>query len=90
MALESGDGYAVGHLSDLGEGPGFRKVRPELGVTEFGVNGIVLPAGWEAGSHFHERQQELYFIHSGELEFEFEDGCTLRLGQDGLAHPIAQ
>ena len=39
-----GDGYAVANIDGLGEGPGFRKVRRELGVEEFGVNAIVLPA----------------------------------------------
>ena len=38
-----GDGYAVANLEALGDGPGFRKVRKELGVTAFGVNGIELP-----------------------------------------------
>ncbi len=39
-----GDGYALGSLDGLGEGYGFRKIRRELGVKEFGVNAIVLPA----------------------------------------------
>ena len=38
-----GDGYAVAHLDEVGEGYGFRKVRKTLGVTAFGVNVIVLP-----------------------------------------------
>ena len=29
-------GYAVSSLGQMGEGPGFRKVRQELGVTAFG------------------------------------------------------
>ena len=29
--MTRGEGYAVGHLDDLGEGPGFRKVRKGLG-----------------------------------------------------------
>jgi mannose-6-phosphate isomerase-like protein (cupin superfamily) len=75
-----GDGYAVGDLDGLGEGYGFRKIRKELGVTEFGVNAIVLPAGIETGFHAHERQQELYFVHKGEVEFEFGDGSKHVLG----------
>jgi quercetin dioxygenase-like cupin family protein len=78
----TGDGYAVGHLDDLGEGPGFRKIRPALGVTAFGVNAVVLPAGIESGRHFHDEQEELYFVHQGELEFVLGDGerHTLRAG----------
>ena len=80
-----GDGYAVANLSELGEGPGFRKVRRELAVDAFGVNAIVLPPSYETGRHFHERQQELYFLHSGEVEFEFGDGSAHRLQPGGLA-----
>ena len=83
--VQSGDGYAVANLDDLGQGPGFRKVRTPLGVTAFGVNAIVLPPAYETGSHFHDEQEELYFVHSGEVELEFGDGSTARLGPGGLA-----
>lgn len=83
--ISSGDGYSVGHLDDLGDGPGFRKIRPVLGVTEFGVNAIVLPPGIETGFHLHERQQELYFVHAGELEIEFGDGSKHALRPGGIA-----
>jgi mannose-6-phosphate isomerase-like protein (cupin superfamily) len=80
-----GDGFSVGSLDGLGDGPGFRKIRTPLGVTEFGVNAIVLPEGIETGVHWHDEQQELYFVHSGTLEFEFGDGSTHRLGPGGMA-----
>jgi quercetin dioxygenase-like cupin family protein len=80
-----GDGYAVAHLDNLGEGPGFRKIRKELGVTAFGVNAIVLPPGYETGSHYHDEQEELYFLHSGQVEIEFGDGSAHRLDAGGLA-----
>jgi len=83
--VSKGEGYAVAHLADLGEGPGFRKIRKELGVTAFGVNAIVLPPTYETGSHFHDEQEELYFVHSGEVEFTFGDGSTQRLAAGGLA-----
>ncbi|MCB0876443.1 MAG: cupin domain-containing protein, partial [Solirubrobacterales bacterium] len=84
-AVESGEGWSVAALDDLGEGPGFRKIRKELGVTAFGVNAIVLPPAYETGSHFHDEQEELYFVHRGEVEFEFGDGSRQRLGPGGLA-----
>jgi mannose-6-phosphate isomerase-like protein (cupin superfamily) len=80
-----GEGYAVGHLDDLGTGPGFRKVRKGLGVTAFGVNAIVLPPGIETGFHYHDLQEELYFVHSGSVEMEFGDGTIQQLGPGGLA-----
>jgi len=83
--VRSGDGWAVAHLDDLGDGPGFRKVRQGLGVTAFGVNAIVLPAGIETGFHFHDEQEELYFVHSGTVEMEFGDGSVERLGPGTLA-----
>lgn len=80
-----GDGYAVANLSDLGEGYGFRKIRKGLDVTAFGVNAIVIPPGYETGRHLHEEQEELYFVHRGEIEIEFGDGSTHRLEAGGLA-----
>jgi mannose-6-phosphate isomerase-like protein (cupin superfamily) len=80
-----GDGYAVASLDGLGQGYGFRKIRTGLGVTEFGINAIVLPAGWETGRHYHERQQELYLVHSGRIEMELGDGAVYELGPGGLA-----
>ena len=81
-----GPGYALAPSLDvLGTGPGFVKVRSELGVTAFGVNAIVLPPGIETGRHYHDEQQELYFVHRGEVEIEFGDGSRHRLGPGGLA-----
>jgi mannose-6-phosphate isomerase-like protein (cupin superfamily) len=84
-AVKRGEGYAVGNLDDLGEGPGFRKVRKGLDVTAFGVNAIVLPPGIETGFHYHDVQEELYFLHRGTIEMEFGDGSVERLEEGGLA-----
>jgi mannose-6-phosphate isomerase-like protein (cupin superfamily) len=83
--VSTGEGYAVAHLEDLGEGPGFRKVRRALDVTAFGVNAIVLPAGMEGGAHYHDVQEELYFVHRGTIEMRFGDGSAERLGEGGMA-----
>jgi quercetin dioxygenase-like cupin family protein len=83
--VTEGDGYAVANLDDLGDGPGFRKVRKGLGVTAFGVNAIVLPAGIETGFHYHDTQEELYFVHRGTIEMEFGDGAVHRLEEGGMA-----
>jgi len=53
-------------------------------VTEFGVNAIVVPPGYTSRRHYHERQQELYLVLSGELEIEL-DGARHPLGPGGLA-----
>jgi quercetin dioxygenase-like cupin family protein len=81
---DQGNGYAVSSLDDLGEGYGFRKIRQGLGVTAFGINAIVLPPYYEAGEHYHEHQEETYFVHQGEVEFRFGDGARHLLGPGGL------
>jgi uncharacterized cupin superfamily protein len=75
----------VARIDAIGEGPGFRKVRRALGVTAFGVNAIVLPAGIETGFHYHDRQEELYFVHRGTIEMEFGDGSTEELAEGAFA-----
>ena len=84
-AVVQGDGYAVANIDALGEGPGFRKVRRALEVTAFGVNAIELPPGYETGRHYHERQEELYFVHRGTIEITLGDESTHLLGPGGLA-----
>jgi len=80
-----GDGYAVSSLERMGEGPGFRKVRRELDVTAFGINAIVLPEGYATGIHYHDAQEETYFVHRGQVEMRFGDGGTHVLGPGGIA-----
>jgi uncharacterized cupin superfamily protein len=80
-----GEGYAVANIDALGEGYGFRKIRRALGVTAFGINAIVLPPGIETGRHYHEEQEETYFVHRGMLEFEFGDETKHLLGPGGVA-----
>jgi mannose-6-phosphate isomerase-like protein (cupin superfamily) len=77
--ITKGEGYAIGHIDDMGDRYGFRKVRRALDVTAFGVNALVLPPNYDAGRHFHDEQQELYFVHSGTVEMRFEDGTTHRM-----------
>jgi mannose-6-phosphate isomerase-like protein (cupin superfamily) len=78
-AVRTGDGWAAANIDALGEGPGFRKIRGALGVSAFGVNAIVLPPGIETGFHYHDRQEELYFVHRGTIEMEFGDGSREEL-----------
>ena len=79
-----GDGYALGNVDAMGEGYGFRKIRRALGVTAFGMNAIALPPGVETGRHYHDEQEEVYFVHRGMLEFEFGNGSKHLLGPGGI------
>lgn len=80
-----GAGWSAGHLDALGEGWGFRKVRVPLGVTSMGVNALVLPPRYQAGFHYHDEQEEIYFVHEGDVELEFGDGSVARLVPGGIA-----
>ena len=80
-----GDGYAVGSIDAMGEGYGFRKVRRELGVSAFGINALVLPPSHAGPAHYHERQEETYFVHRGDVEIEFGDGSRHLLGPGAVA-----
>jgi mannose-6-phosphate isomerase-like protein (cupin superfamily) len=77
--------HAFATLDELGDGYGFRKVRQALGVNAFGVNAIVYPPGFEGFLHYHDEQDELYFVHSGTARFEV-DGEVRELGPGGLCH----
>jgi mannose-6-phosphate isomerase-like protein (cupin superfamily) len=76
--------HAFGSIEEMGDGA-FRKVRQELGVTAFGVNAVVLAPGVTSRPHYHEQQDELYFVHRGRARFEV-GGETRELGPGGVCH----
>ncbi len=78
-------GYSFGSLDELGDGYGFRKVRRGLGVTGFGVNAVVFPPGFEGFLHYHDEQDELYFVHAGTARVEV-GGEVRELRAGGLLH----
>jgi mannose-6-phosphate isomerase-like protein (cupin superfamily) len=77
--------HSFSSIGELGENYGFRKVRQALGVSAFGVNVIVYPTGGQGMEHYHDVQDELYFLHSGTARFEV-DGEERILGPGGLCH----
>jgi mannose-6-phosphate isomerase-like protein (cupin superfamily) len=77
-------GYSHGTIDALGDGA-FRKVRQGLGITAFGANVLVLPPGESNRPHFHDEQDELYFVHRGHAVFDFPDD-RVELGPGGLVH----
>ena len=78
-------GYQVSSLDELGQGYGFRKIRQPLGVTAFGVNALVFPPGYDGPAHYHDLQDELYFVHRGTATFTF-DGDDHEVAEGGLVH----
>ena len=79
-----GQGWAAANVDALSDEPGFRKIRRVIGVTAFGMNAIELPPGVETGSHFHDVQEEVYFVHRGRLRMTFGDGQSVELGPGGV------
>jgi mannose-6-phosphate isomerase-like protein (cupin superfamily) len=77
--------HAFGSIDELGEGYGFRKVRRALGVDAFGANVIVMPPRYEGFQHYHDEQDELYFVHAGSARVEVE-GEERLLGPGGMVH----
>jgi uncharacterized cupin superfamily protein len=77
-------GYAQVTIGEA-EGHFIRRLREALGVTAFGLNALVLPPGTEWLEHYHESQDELYFVHSGRACFRV-DGDELELGPGGMLH----
>ncbi|MFN2616777.1 MAG: cupin domain-containing protein [Thermoleophilaceae bacterium] len=75
-----GDGWAAANVDALSDEPGFRKIRRAVGVTAFGMNAIELPPDQETGSHYHDVQEEVYFVHRGRLRMTFGDGRSVELG----------
>jgi mannose-6-phosphate isomerase-like protein (cupin superfamily) len=75
----------IASIDELGEGYGFRKIRAALGITAFGVNAVVMPPGFEGFHHYHDVQDELYFVHEGTARVEI-DGDVRELGPGGLIH----
>ena len=78
-------GYSISSLDELGDGYGFRKIRSELGVTAFGANALVMEPGYDGFLHYHDTQDELYFVHRGTARFEI-DGEVRELGPGSLVH----
>jgi mannose-6-phosphate isomerase-like protein (cupin superfamily) len=83
--LTTTTGHAFSSLDELGDGYGFRKVRRAMGVSAFGVNFVVYPPGYEGFEHWHDTQDELYFVHRGTARFEV-GGEERILGPGGLCH----
>ena len=77
-------GWAQSSIDELGNET-FRKVRRELGITAFGANVLVIQPGVTGRPHYHEEQDELYFVHKGRAVFDLPDD-RVELGPGGMLH----
>ena len=82
--IQLGDGWAISPSIDaLGDGM-FRRVRPQLNVTAFGINVKVMPPDSSSKAHLHTEQQEVIFVHDGEIHVTFDDATTHEVGVGGI------
>ena len=77
-------GYAFGTIEELGDGV-FRKVRRSSASRRSASTCSCSQPGVEARPHFHEEQDELYFVHAGRARFALP-GESRELGPGGLCH----
>ena len=76
--------YAFGSIEELGE-LRLPQGATALGITAFGANAIVYPPGYPGFEHYHDTQDELYFVHAGTARVEV-GGEERVLGPGGLLH----
>ncbi len=82
--IQLGEGWAISPKIDaLGDGM-FRRVRPQLNVTAFGINVKVMQPESSSKPHLHREQQEVIFVHSGEIHVSFDDATTQVVGEGGI------
>lgn len=82
--IQLGDGWAVSPSIDaLGDGM-FRRVRPQLNVTAFGINVKVMQPETSSKLHLHTEQQEVIFVHQGEIHVSFGADETIEVGIGGI------
>lgn len=66
----------------------FRRLAPVTGLTDFGASHVVLkPGGWSAQRHWHEKEDELVIMLSGEAVLIDDNGRTPMRAGDIAAFP---
>lgn len=75
-------GWGATSLDEL-EGS-FKLVRPALGLTAFGMNARVMKPGASSPMHYHELQQEVFFVHRGRVEITLDGVAWQELGEGSI------
>lgn len=87
IAQTNSTGYPAPYAAEM-EGRWYRRLSPAAGLTDFGASHVVLkPGGWSAHRHWHEQEDELLVILSGEAVLVDDDGRTPMRPGDVAAFP---
>ncbi len=75
-------GYPSVHAAVVG-GRWYRRLAPAIGLSDFGASHVTLkPGAWSAQRHWHEGEDELLVMLSGEAVLVDDDGETpMRTGE---------
>jgi uncharacterized cupin superfamily protein len=66
----------------------YRRLAPATGMTDFGASHVVLkPGGWSSQRHWHEGEDELVVMISGEATLVDDNGRILMRAGDVAAFP---
>ncbi|MGQ7829876.1 cupin domain-containing protein [Altererythrobacter sp. Z27] len=80
-------GYPPPH-SDAVQGRWYRRLAPAAGLEDFGVSHVVLqPGAWSSQRHWHEGEDEIVIMLSGEAVLVDDNGETPMLPGDIAAFP---
>lgn len=80
-------GYPA-QYADVVQGRWYRRLAPASGIKDFGASHVVLqPGAWSSQRHWHEGEDELVVILSGEAVLVDDSGETLLRAGDIAAFP---
>ena len=70
------------------QGRWYRRLAPPAGLTQFGASHVVLkPGAWSSQRHWHDGQDEMVIMLSGEAVLVEDDGRTVLRAGDIAAWP---
>ena len=76
IAPTNATGYPSVH-ADVVQGRWYRRLAPAAGLTDFGVSHVVLePGAWSSQRHWHEGEDEVVIMLSGEAVLVDDNGET--------------